>query len=214
MIKHFKHSIYLIVLTGFSWANSGSFEDFFIAIKRDDVKSLSALLNRGFDVNTRDEKGFHGLYLALKEPSPKVTALLLGWPKIEVEARTAHDESALMIASLQGDLETVRRLIAMDADVNKPGWTALHYAATNGHLAIMELLLAQHAYIDSESPNGTTPLMMAAQYGTGAAVKLLLDAGADAQIKNQLGLTAMDFAQRASRKDAMALLELASGTTR
>ena len=62
-------------------------------------------------------------------------------------------------------------MASMGADVNKPGWTPLHYAATHGHLAIMDLLLEEHAYIDAESPNGTTPLMMAAHYGTPAAVK-------------------------------------------
>jgi ankyrin repeat protein len=35
----------------------------------------------------------------------------------------------------------------------------LHYAATSGHLPIIELLLEQHAV---RSPNGGTPLMMAA----------------------------------------------------
>jgi len=41
----------------------------------------------------------------------------------------------------------------------------------------MMLLLDEHAYIDAASPNGTTPLMMAAHYGTPSAVKLLLEAG-------------------------------------
>jgi hypothetical protein len=62
-------------------------------------------------------------------------------------------------------------------------------------------LLENHAYIDAASPNGTTPLMMAAQYGTSDAVQLLLDEGADPSLKNQLGLTASDFALRVSRKE-------------
>ena len=40
----------------------------------------------------------------------------------------------------------------------------------------------------------TTPLMMAAHYGTAKAVKLLLEEGADPRIKNSLGLSALDFA--------------------
>jgi uncharacterized protein len=70
----------------------------------------------------------------------------------------------------------------------------------------MNLLLEEHAFIDAESPNGTTPLMMAAHYGTPEAVKLLLEAGADVAMKNQLGLTAVDFAQRANRRDAAELI--------
>ena len=72
----------------------------------------------------------------------------------------------------------------------------------NGHLDVIRLLLEQHAYIDAESPNGTTPLMMAAHYGTPEAVKLLLAEGADPTLKNQLGLSAIDFAFRANRTDA------------
>jgi ankyrin repeat protein len=48
--------------------------------------------------------------------------------------------------------------------------------------------------------------MMAAMYGGPSAVKLLLDAGADAQLKNNLGLTAIDFAKGAQRSDSMELI--------
>ena len=85
----------------------------------------------------------------------------------------------------------------------------MHYAATRGHLDIMRMLLEAHAYIDAESPNGTTPLMMAAHYGTPQAVRLLLDEGADPTLKNQLGLSAIDFAQRANRADVAAAIAAA-----
>ena len=117
-----------------------------------------------------------------------------------------YDRIPLMMAALKGHLDLVRKLIARDADVNKPGWAPLHYAATNGHLAIVRMLLDHHAYIDAESPNGTTPLMMAAHYGTPETVKLLLEAGADPLLKNSIGLTALDFAQRANRSDSAQLI--------
>jgi len=124
----------------------------------------------------------------------------------QVEVRTAQDESPLMLAALKGYLDICQKLIARDADVNKPGWTPLHYAATGGHLAILQLLLDKHAYIDAASPNNTTPLMMAARYGTLDAVKLLLDAGADPSLKNDLGLSAIEFAQLAQRDDIVAII--------
>ena len=206
MRNHFKKLLYLFVFAGVSLVHAGSYEDFFIAIKQDDPRVISALLSRGFDPDTVDPQGLPGLYLALREGSLKVAQALVDWPKTNVEVRTAADESPLMMACLKGHLEMVKKLIARDADVNKPGWAPLHYAATNGHLAIMELLLEHHAFVDAESPNGTTPLMMAAHYGTPAAVKLLLESGADPAMKNQLGLSAIDFAHRAGRQDAAELI--------
>ena len=93
------------------------------------------------------------------------------------------------------------------ADVNKTGWAPLHYAATGGHVAVMRLLLENHAYIDAESPNGTTPLMMAARYGSESSVKLLLEEGADPTLKNEQGLTALDFAGLGNRKESAVLIQ-------
>ena len=54
-----------------------------------------------------------------------------------------------------------------------------------------------------------TPLMMAAMYGSSDAVKLLLDEGADTAMKNQQGMTALEFAQRGRRPDAVGLITTA-----
>ena len=207
MKYYFKLIIYLSVLIGFFDASAGSYDDFFTAIKRNDPATVNSIIKRGFDVNTLGPKGESGLLMAARESTVKVIHVLLKAPNIKVESRSAQDESPLMLAALNGLTEVCKQLIAADADVNKPGWTALHYAATKGHLEIINLLLENNAYIDAESPNGTTPLMMAAQYGTPEAVKLLLNAGADPLIKNGLRMTALDFATRADRPDAIQLLK-------
>ena len=194
----------LTLVAASAMARAGSYDDFFTAIRRDDGAAIAALLRRGFDPNTRDPKGQVGLAMALQLDSRKAFVALMGARQLNVEARNAQDESPLMLAAIKGHIEAVKALIARDADVNKPGWTALHYAAsgtTPEHTRIIALLLENHAYIDAASPNGTTPLMMAAQYGTSDAVQLLLDEGADPSLKNQLGLTASDFALRVSRKE-------------
>lgn len=202
----------IIVFAGFfssmSITCAGSYEDFFKAIQFDDVKTVQSLLQRGFDPNTVNPSGVSGLMLAVREPSLKVAELLAGWPKVKVEVRNDKDESVLMLAALKGYLPLVKKLVENDADVNKPGWTPLHYAASTGQVGVIEFLLEQSAYIDAESPNGTTPLMMAAMYGSPEAVKVLIQAGADLTLKNQLGMSAHDFAVRGNRQNARELIEV------
>jgi ankyrin repeat protein len=206
LTSYIKNILYLFVFIGFSLVHAGSYDDFFSAIKQDDPGKLKALLARGFDANTVNPQGQQGLYVALREPSLKAAQVLIDWPKTDVNILNIKGESPLMLAALKGHKNLVEKLIKRGADVNKTGWTPLHYAASSGQLSIISLLLEHSAYIDAESPNGTTPLMMAAMYGTPAAVKLLLQEGADVQLKNQQGLTALQFAQRGNRPDSVEVM--------
>ena len=206
MRKLARFCLYLVAATMFSAAHADSFSDFFRAVRSDNASGVEALLRRGFDPNTRDERGLTGLLIALREPSPRVIQVLLASPQTNVELRNGNDESPLMLAAIKGQMDLVKQLISRDADINKPGWTALHYAASSGQVEIMKLLLERHAFIDAQSPNGTTPLMMAAMYGSPDSVKLLLDEGADPLMKNQQDMTAIDFATQGRRPDAIELL--------
>ena len=151
---------------------------------------------RGFDPNSVNPEGQYALLVALRQGSFAAAQLLISQPSTLVEVRSNKDESPLMLAALKGQTAICMQLLERDADVNKTGWTALHYAATGGHPEVVRLLLDHYAYIDAESPNGSTPLMMAALYGNADTVQLLLDAGADVKVKNAQGLTALDFAQK------------------
>lgn len=177
------------------------------AVKFDDVSAVQKALAHGTDPNATDSQGLPLIVLAAREKSDKVAKALMANPKTDLEKLDSAGENAMMLAALNGDTDLVKALIAKGAEVNKKGWAPLHYAAANGHDDTVQLLLDNSAYIDAGSPNGTTPLMMAARGNHLSTVKVLLDAGADSHVKNQIGLTALDFAKRYHAKDVTEGLE-------
>lgn len=153
-------------------------------------------LLRGSNANARDPEFGPAILVAARERSAKALAYLAGLAGTTLDAPNANDETALMIVSLNGDLESAKLLVERGAEINRPGWTPLHYAAAGGHLAVIQYLLDKNAYIDAQSPNGTTPLMMAARQKQISAARLLVEAGADPTQRNQASLTAADYLER------------------
>lgn len=191
---------------------AGAYQDFFLAIELDHDFDVIDLLRRGFDPNARSRRGDPALVMALREDARKSAAALIAAKGLKVNAANAKGETALMMAALRGNLSAARALIARDADINQPGWTPLHYAASGSSSdapAMVALLLEHSAYIDAASPNGTTPLMMALRYGLYDSAALLLKEGADVTIKNQLKLSALDFARQSGRDDMEQLVQQA-----
>jgi hypothetical protein len=199
---YIKLSLYLYVLIGFNISIAGSYADFFKAIEMDQPEVVGKLLARGFDPNSPSPKNVPALILSYQKKSMKVLDVLINSKKTNLNVISADGETLLMLAAINNQLSLADSLISKGADVNKPGWTALHYAASKGHIDLIRLLLDQQAYLDAESPNGTTPLMMAASYGSAMSVKLLLEEGADPRIKNKLGLTALDMAKQPEKEDS------------
>lgn len=169
--------------------------DFAKAAKFDNVAEVQSLLAKGISPNTVDSNGNPMLVLAIKDDSNKVIDLLLNDKRIDVDLSNKNGETPLMIASIQGNLPLVQRLVHKNhAAIDHIAWTPLHYACARGNLSVVEFLLSEGAIVDSRSLNDTTPLMMAVQSGNEQVVKLLLDKGADIQARNALGFTAIDIA--------------------
>lgn len=187
-----------------SWpAQAGAFQDFFLGIELDRPAIVAPLLAKGFDVNARSAEGQHGLYVALREQSNEVVELLLKQPGLDANATNAAGETLLMMAALRGHLGAMRRLIALGAEINREGWTPLHYAASGVDNGAAVMLLDLGARIDALAPSGNTPLMMAAGFGNIDTADLLARRGADVSLQNKAGLRAADYARKADR-DALA----------
>lgn len=200
MRNYVKTFIYLLASVGVSVAIAGSYEDFFQAVNRDDGDTVSSLVQRGFDPNSRNPEGQTGLHLALRDQSPRTANALWRSTALDVNALNAAGETPLMLAALKGDMEWAQRLLTRGARLHQDGWSPVHYAATGPEVKLLRLLVERGAPLDARSPNGTTPLMMAARYGTSDGVDYLLARGADKSLRNDLGLDAAEFA-KAGDKD-------------
>ncbi len=207
MRNYIKFIIYLFVITGFSIAKSDTYVDFFRAVGVDNANTVSELLAKGFDPNTLSESGQVALYIAMREDAPKVAALLLASPKLNVDAANAAGETPLMMAALKGRLDWARKLIDRGAKVQKPGWSPVHYAATGPNTELLAMLLDRGADINARAPDMNTPLMMAVRFGPEDSVKLLVQRGAEKGYINERNVTAADLARHADKRWLLPLLE-------
>ncbi len=212
-MKNFKKIIYPLVFSSFCAASllsqAAAVDDLITAVIRNSDVAVREQINKAGNINARNAKGQTALTLAIHQQSEKAIPILLQSPKIDISATNAAGESPLMLAIFTEQYDLARTLIKRGAAINKTGWTPLHYAATKGNLDMIRLLLDKDAYIDSASPNETTPLMMAAQFGNESAVLLLLQKGADPWARNQLHLTAIDFARKGGNAASIRYIQTA-----
>lgn len=213
LINDFNKSLKYYVLIGFITAITTVFaspsKDAFVAVVRDDPVALRRALSAGADLNGWSQHEETALTMSLRLGSQRVLRALMAFRELDINRPNGAGETPLMLAAIQVEAVWLHRLLLRGAYVNHPGWTALHYACSHnkaGGLGIVKTLLDQHAYIDAASPNGTTPLMMAAGYSSVEVVQLLLEAGADPRLTNEQGLSASDFASKAARPDVVELL--------
>ncbi|MDC8773160.1 ankyrin repeat domain-containing protein [Roseateles albus] len=193
-----------MAITGASLA--APIDDLVLAAELNDGYTVSKILQRGTDPNKPDARGRYAMNIALREDSDKALDSLLAHPQLDILAVNANGESALMLAAIKGKLDWVQKIVKKGAPVNTAGWTPLHYACSGPDNGVAVWLLSQGADINARSPNGSTPLMMAARYGAIDLPAALLKAGADVHIRNDQGLTAADFAGTAGRDELKAKL--------
>ena len=206
LMRHMVASALLCVSTAV-WAAPDPVS-FFRAVSIDNALGVRDLLREGMNPNLPDQqRGDIALVIALRDDADKVFKVLLETPGIDLEARSANGNTALMMAAYKHKREAVDALLAKGAKVNQSGWTALHYAASAGDLPIMRLFLARGAKVDAYAPTNITPLMFAAREGQEEAVKLLLASGADASLKSSHGWTAAQFALAADKPGVAAIID-------
>jgi uncharacterized protein len=131
-------------------------------------------------------------------------------PQPRVALATPPALPPIIVAAVGGDEATIRELLNAGADCNATdvtGATALIHAAGEGHLAIVELLLARGAHTDAvERRTGANALMAASSSGNAAIVHMLLGANMAANGVNADGFTPLMHAASLGHEELVNLL--------
>ena len=141
--------------------------------------------------------------------SPQATAI--------AEEAATRDPRAIhfICACAEGRLREVEQSLKQGIDLNprdKLGYTGLHYAALNGHTAVVRLLIAQSScQCDATSATGETPVHLCARGGSddgeeAVILRLLLKSGTTASVRDARGQTPLHLAVDAGRPELVAVL--------
>ncbi|MYC91492.1 MAG: hypothetical protein F4X15_08490 [Gemmatimonadetes bacterium] len=156
------------------------------AAERGDLEAVRALLRQGADVNTAQSDGMTALHWAASNNDIAIAKALLYAGATYRATTRIGGYTPLHLASRGGHAEVARLILEDGADpdiLTSTGVTAMHFAADADAAEVIEALAAHGGDVDArDSFAERTPLMFAAVRGADAAVRTLLNAGADVSL--------------------------------
>ncbi|KAK4321659.1 hypothetical protein Pmani_007552 [Petrolisthes manimaculis] len=174
-------------------------QEFHRAAEQGDIDYVSSVIKAGLDVDCLDHDNNTALHIAAANDHEAVVALLLSC-QAESEATNSMGWTPLMQAARHGHMAVVLLLVRAGVSVdarNRLGMTALMLASVSGHMGTIRTLIdvgANYNPASSITPCQVTPLMIAAQHGNDAVVRLYLDKGVNAkQATPKTGITPLMF---------------------
>jgi len=161
------------------------------------------------------------IYTAASKPEDAEAVKALLDAKANVNSTNPDQITPLFVAAQNGNLETVKLLLARKADTalsrKSDGATPLFMAAQQGNAEVVKWLIENtereeiEKTLNATIDNGITPLFSAASHGSTEIVKLLTDAKADCNIEDETDSTALMVAIEEEHVDIVRLLLKAKG---
>lgn len=172
-------------------ADEGALRD---AARQGDVSAVKALLDRGVDVNAKDNEGRTPLSEAVFNERTEVTTVLL--------AKGADAFSMKSDGQTPFNLSRNHKEVAdlIDQEIQ------LLDLARNGDTKALKEALDKGRYVNFKDSTGRTPLTEAIWNNHADAVKLLLERGADPKVRKVDGATALELARSKGNKEIIDLL--------
>lgn len=180
-----------------AWAAAPDPVAFGVAVENGNRRAVEQWLDEGMPADYVADRIGTGLMIAAWNGDIEMMNLFLQ-RGANPRRTNRNGEQALQLAAWNGHTAAVRWLLERGATLNREDkhWSALHYAVFSGHAELARELIERGADINARSPNGSTPLMMAAREGRDEIARQLLEAGADTKLQSDWGDTALSFAMR------------------
>jgi ankyrin repeat protein len=184
-----------------------------------DVAEIERLIAAGERPNIQDSKSRTPLHVATYRKHHAAARALIRMGA-NPNALEADRYDMLTIAAVENDVEMLNIALeggASTSNVTSPyDGTALIAAAHRGHVEVVRILIAHHAPLDHVNRLGWTALLEAVVLGNGGAahvaiVEALVKAGADVDIKDHRGGTALTYARQRGYSDMIKILTPARG---
>jgi ankyrin repeat protein len=210
----------LIVTSGSSMAQQANEaeRELIQAAERGELVVVRKLFQQGARLNARDMRGRTALLAATQRNQIEVARFLIR-EGADVNAKDFIQDTPYLYAAAEGRTEILKMALAAGADlkdVNRYRGTGLIPAAHRGHVEAVKLLLS--TLIDKDHVNnlGWTALLEAVILGDGGQrhteiVRLLVEAGANVNIADRDGVTALTHAKRRGYAEMVRILSVAGG---
>ena len=184
MRKKLKKILWVFIVLGFvvqptiTHAQFSDSWDFMKAVKEQDYVKMLDKLNKGANINFRDNDGFPAIIIATDMQSQRLTKFLLENGANPDAGILGTDETALMRRADVGDLEAIRLLVEFGADVNNvnnTGETALMRAIRSRKVRVIRGLIELGADIEKTDYTGRSSLDYAEETRSSRIIKIVRD---------------------------------------
>lgn len=196
-----------------------------LAAEKGNLDFVSQLIEKGANPKQTDDSGYSAIIYAAIDGQEEVFQYLkplsdskhvkqakeyLKTGKTYRERKEDKDFETFIESIVENNFEKVSKAIENGIDINAldcSGTTALNWAASEGYMNILNLLLDKGAQINkAEERGGWTPLMLAVINQNSRAVEELIKRGANLNIKNTQGYSALMLAAERGNFEALKML--------
>ncbi len=167
---------------------------------------VQCLLDKGADVNAKEQRGWTPLHMAVDAGAWNIVELLLA-KGAAVNAEDSQGATPFWYAKKRGNEEMADLLRRHGAQEQTPPIASLPEAARDGDLETVKFLVARRADVNAgDNRLAGTALHLAASFGREGVVEFLLSQGANVNAVNKWNRTALDEAMDRNRTAIIDLL--------